>query len=85
MRDCPILHKFPEGSANRDYDIFEQLPDGANVWRTCVVGMQNVELKLRELARESNNKFFAINLQDRTQFVVRSLKPTRRQELLQVS
>jgi hypothetical protein len=61
MRDCPILHKFPEGSVSRDYDIFEELHDGSWVWRACVVGMQNVELKLQELARESNNKFIAVH------------------------
>ena len=59
MRDFPTLHKFPEGSINRDYDIFEELPDGNKVWRACVVGMENVELKLDELASESNNKFLA--------------------------
>jgi len=46
MRDCPTLHKFPEGSTSRDYDIFEELADGTKVWRACVVGMENVELKL---------------------------------------
>jgi hypothetical protein len=61
MRDCPTLHKFPDGSTNRDYDIFEELPDGEKVWRACVVGMENVELKLGELARESNNKFLALH------------------------
>ena len=51
MRDCPTLHKFPEGSTSRDYDIFEELADGTKVWRACVVGMENVELKLEELSR----------------------------------
>jgi len=65
MADCATLHKFPEGSADCDYDVFEELGDGTTVWRACVVGMENVELKLRELARESesNNKFFALNFQ----------------------
>jgi hypothetical protein len=40
MTDCPTLHKFPECSTNRDFDIFEQLPDGTTVWRACVVGME---------------------------------------------
>ena len=61
MRDCPTLRKFPEDSTNRDYDIFEELPSGAKVWRACVVGMENVELKLQELARESNSKFLALH------------------------
>jgi len=61
MRDCPTLHKFPEGSTSRDYDIFEELADGTKVWRACVVGMENVELKLEELSRESNNKLLALH------------------------
>jgi hypothetical protein len=62
MRDCPTLRKFPEGSIDRDYDIFEELPNGIRIWRACVIGMENAELKLQELARESNNKFLAVNL-----------------------
>jgi hypothetical protein len=61
MRDCPTFHKFREGSTNCDYDIFEELPDGKKVWRACVIGMENVELKLQELARESNNKLLALH------------------------
>ena len=59
--------KYPEDSANRDYDIFEELPDGSTVWRACVFGMGNVEGMLRQLARESNNKFFAPNLNNRSE------------------
>jgi hypothetical protein len=62
MADFPTLHKFPEGSAHLDYFVFEKLPDGSAVWRGCVLGMESVELKLQKLARESNNKFFALNL-----------------------
>jgi hypothetical protein len=61
MADFPTLHKFPEGSANRYYFVFEKLPDGCAVWRGCVLGMKNVGLKLQILARESNNKFSALN------------------------
>jgi hypothetical protein len=67
MRDSPTLQKFPEGSLIRDYDIFERLHDGTMVWRACVVGMQNVELKLQELARESSNKFMAVHAQSARQ------------------
>jgi hypothetical protein len=62
MADFLTLHKFPEGSANLDYFVFEKLTDGSAVWRGCVLGMESVELKLQKLARESNNKFFALNL-----------------------
>ena len=81
MADFPTLHKFPEGSANREYDVFEEFPDGTNKWRACVFGMGNVERKLRELASETTNKFFALNLQDRTQRVIRPFRPPARQNL----
>jgi len=81
MTDCLTSQKFPEGSANRDYDIFEEFPDGSTIWRACVFGMANVEAKMTELAIQSNNKFFALNLQDRTHAVIRPLKSLSRQEL----
>jgi hypothetical protein len=73
MADFPTLHKFPEGSANRHYFVFEKLPDDSAVWRGCVLGMESVELKLQILARESNNKFFALNLGGRFQSIFRPL------------
>ncbi len=62
MVDFPTLYKFPEGSADRNYFVFEKLPDGSAVCRGCVLGMESVELKLQKLARELNNNFFALNL-----------------------
>ena len=74
MADFPTLHKFPEGSANLDYFVFEKLPDGSALWRGCVLGMESVELKLQKLVRESNNKFFALNLRgDRSQPIIHPL------------
>jgi hypothetical protein len=72
MASSPTHQKYPEDSANRDYDIFEELPDGSTIWRACVFGMGNVEGMLRQLARESNNKFFALNLQDPKEHVIRT-------------
>jgi hypothetical protein len=85
MTDFATQHRFPEGSGNRDYDVFEELPDGSTIWRDCAFGMGNVELKLRELARESNNKFFALYLQDRDQPVILPWKSTARQNLRRAS
>jgi hypothetical protein len=81
MPDYPTLQKFPEDSANRDYDVFEEYPDGSTIWRTCVFGMGNVESKLRELAKETGNKLFALNLQDRTLPVIRPLKVSANRQL----
>jgi hypothetical protein len=66
--------KFPEKSINRDYDIFEVSPDGASVWRASAFGMENAEIKLRELARESNNEFFVIDLHDESRLMIYPLK-----------
>ena len=80
MSDCATHHKFPEDSMNRDYDIFEEFPDGSTVWRACVSGMENVELKLRELATETLNRVFAISLLDRSDPVIRPWKSTAKQD-----
>jgi hypothetical protein len=51
------------GSAlmNRDYDIFEKLPGGDVVWRAFVPGLENARAKLQNLAKNSENEFFAIH------------------------
>jgi len=61
----PTRRKYPEDSGNCDCDIFEEMPDGATRWRACVFGVECAESTLRELGRESGNKFFAINLSER--------------------
>jgi len=85
MTDIPMQYKIPEKWANRDYEVFGEFPDSSTVWRACVFGMENVELKLRELAKETTNKFFALSLQDRSQAVIRRLKSSRKQELHRAS
>jgi hypothetical protein len=62
MLDTPMLRNFPEGSQDCDYDVFETLADGSTFWRACVIGMANAEFKLRDLARDSTNKFFAASM-----------------------
>jgi len=81
MTGSPMQQKFPEASTHRDYDIFEVSSDGSAVWRTCVFGMENVELRLRELALDSDNKFFAINLQDRSCSIIQPMTSITRKDL----
>lgn len=81
MSDFPTHHKFPEDTTNRDYDIFEGLPDGSTVWRACVFGIENVELKFRELAKETSNRIFAISLLDQSTPVIRPWKSTAKPNL----
>lgn len=46
----------------REYEIFEQFPDGASVWRGHASGLHNVRAKLEEMARNTVNECFAIYL-----------------------
>jgi hypothetical protein len=85
MTSGPTHQKFSEGSTNRDYDIFEELPDGGTVWRACVFGMENVELKFRELAKETGNRIFAMSLLDRSIPIIRPWKPSARPDLRRAS
>jgi hypothetical protein len=49
------------GPLNREYDIFERLPDGTDLWRDFVVGLEQARRKLQELASQSKNEFYAIH------------------------
>jgi len=85
MLESRMHEKFPEDSANRDYDVFEELPDGSTIWRASVFGMESAELKLRELTKETGNKLFALHLQDRSLSVIHPLRRVRNQKLRRVS
>jgi hypothetical protein len=41
---------------NRDYDLFEILPDGAPIWKELVTGHDEALRKLRELAKRTTNE-----------------------------
>jgi hypothetical protein len=45
----------------REYDIFEQLPDGNVEWRGVVVGLDAARARLDSLAKHSKNEFFALH------------------------
>jgi hypothetical protein len=47
---------------NREYDLFESLPDGARIWRAAIVGREAAVAKLKELASKSANEFVAMHL-----------------------
>jgi hypothetical protein len=66
----PTPYKLPHVSDHHEYDIFEVMSDGAPVWRAYVIGMRNLELRLRDMARETNNKLFALDLRERSEPVV---------------
>jgi hypothetical protein len=62
----------------REYDIFEQLPNGTPLWRAHTSGLQSVRVKLLEIASTTNNQCFAMHLA--TQEVVARLndRPSQR-------
>ena len=47
---------------DRDYDIFESLPDGSVMWRGRATGLQATRVKLERLVRDSGKECFAIHL-----------------------
>ena len=46
---------------NREYDIFEKLPDGTVLWHTLIQGLENALASLRDLGGQSPNEFFAMH------------------------
>ncbi len=51
---------------DRDYGIFERLPDGSLMWREFVRGLENARAKLQGLAKRPSNEFFAIDTPSKT-------------------
>lgn len=44
----------------REYDIFEQFPDGFPVWRGHASGLGNATLMLQQIAKNTRNECFAM-------------------------
>jgi hypothetical protein len=47
---------------HRKYDLFEKFPDGSSLWRGCVLGLEDTRYYLAELAKTSNNQFYAMDI-----------------------
>jgi hypothetical protein len=54
-----LRHKV--GPLNREYDIFERLPDGTDLWKDYVHGLEQAHRRLQELAAQSKNEHYAIH------------------------
>jgi hypothetical protein len=50
------------GSMEREYDLFEQFPNGDVLWRMTVIGHENAIQQLRELAATTYNEVRAVHL-----------------------
>lgn len=73
---------------DREYEIFEQLPDGSPIWRGHASGLPNVRLKLQELARTTANECFAMYLPTKevvARLNVKSLRAGEKRLIFQVS
>lgn len=46
----------------REYDLFERLPDGSPLWRGRASGMNEADAKLRNIAGSTSNECFALYL-----------------------
>lgn len=60
----------------RDYDLFEVLPDGAAVWREAVTGHENAIRKLHELSTRTANEVRVMHLATNTLIAVKNVKET---------
>jgi hypothetical protein len=47
----------------REYDLFEKMPDGHLLWRSSVLGQENAIHALKELAAKTNNDVRVMHLQ----------------------
>lgn len=46
----------------REYELFEQFPDGSPLWRGHASGLEEVRQRLQEIAKETANECFAMYL-----------------------
>jgi hypothetical protein len=47
---------------DREYDIFERLPDGKVLWHEVNMGHERSIERLKQLADRSKNEFFAMHV-----------------------
>jgi hypothetical protein len=51
---------------NREYDVFEEMPDGSILWRAVAQGLESALAKLKELGSISPNEHFAMHTPTKT-------------------
>jgi hypothetical protein len=54
--------RYPFRFDENSYDLFEKNPDGGSLWLTAVVGLQNANSKLQEIAGRTLNEVFVMDL-----------------------
>jgi hypothetical protein len=58
----------------RDYDLFEGMPDGAAVWQAAVTGHENAIRKLHELSARTTNEIRIMRLPTNTRFASKNVR-----------
>jgi hypothetical protein len=51
---------------DRNYDLFEIVPDGSPIWKCAVAGHENAVQQLRELAKHTSNELRIMHLASNT-------------------
>lgn len=46
----------------KEYDLFERLPDGAPIWRGRALGLRAAEEQLKKIAQSTKNECFVLYL-----------------------
>jgi hypothetical protein len=54
--------QYPFRCDESSYDLFEKVPDGGSQWLTAVVGLENANSKLQEIASRTANEVFVMDL-----------------------
>jgi len=57
---------------DREYDLFEEFPDGTLIWRDSVSGHEKAIQRLRELVEVTDNEFRVMHIPTNT--LIASLK-----------
>jgi hypothetical protein len=57
--------QYPFRSDENSYDVFEKVPDGGSQWLTAVVGLENANSRLKEIAGRTSNEVFLMDLHTR--------------------
>jgi hypothetical protein len=60
---------------DREFDLFEKLPDGSVLWKAVVPGLENALIRLKSFGSISPNEHFAIHTPTQT-VVARVNAPT---------
>ena len=83
-RECTVYVRWGgnHNDMNRDYDIFEKLPDASVRCLTRVHGTLHVSKVLEQWGKQTTNECFAMNVRSREIIARVNEKPTQRAQLL---